>query len=95
MSDPRDLILEPVVSEKSYDLIEQYNTYTFLVDRRATKDQIRHAMERIFEVRVVKVNTLIRRGKRKRTRWVMGRRSDIKRAMVTLAPGDSVDVFGV
>ncbi len=95
MSDPRDLILEPVVSEKSYDLIEQHNTYTFLVDRRATKDQIRHAMERIFDVRVVKVNTLIRRGKRKRTRWVMGRRSDIKRAMVTLAPGDSVDVFGV
>lgn len=95
MSDPRDLILEPVVSEKSYDLIEQYNTYTFLVDRRATKNQIRHAMERIFEVRVVKVNTLNRRGKRKRTRWVMGRRSDIKRAMVTLAPGDSVDVFGV
>lgn len=95
MSDPRDLIIEPVVSEKSYDLIEQYNTYTFLVDRRATKDQIRHAMERIFDVRVVKVNTLNRRGKRKRTRWVMGRRSDIKRAMVTLAPGDSVDVFGV
>lgn len=95
MSDPRDLIIEPVVSEKSYDLIEQYNTYTFLVDRRATKDQIRHAMEQIFQVRVVKVNTLNRRGKRKRTRWVMGRRSDIKRAMVTLAPGDSVDVFGV
>lgn len=95
MPDPRDLIIEPVVSEKSYDLIEQYNTYTFLVDRRATKDQIRHAMEQIFEVRVVKVNTLNRRGKRKRTRWVMGRRSDIKRAMVTLAPGDSVDVFGV
>ena len=95
MSDPRDLIIEPVVSEKSYDLIEQYNTYTFLVDRRATKDQIRHAMERIFDVWVVKVNTLNRRGKRKRTRWVMGRRSDIKRAMVTLAPGDSVDVFGV
>ena len=95
MPDPRDLIIEPVVSEKSYDLIEQYNTYTFLVDRRATKDQIRHAMEQIFEVRVVKVNTLNRRGKRKRTRWVMGCRSDIKRAMVTLAPGDSVDVFGV
>lgn len=95
MSDPRDLIIEPVVSEKSYDLIEQYNTYTFLVDRRATKNQIRHAMERIFDVRVVRVNTLNRRGKRKRTRWVMGRRSDIKRAMVTLAPGDSVDVFGV
>ncbi len=95
MSDPRDLILEPVVSEKSYDLIEQYNTYTFLVDRRATKNQIRDAIERIFEVRVVKVNTLNRRGKRKRTRWLVGRRSDIKRAMITLAAGDSVDVFGV
>ena len=95
MKDPRDVIRAPVVSEKSYDLIEQLNTYTFEVDRRANKTEIRKAVQEIFEVDVLQVNTMNRRGKRKRTGWVVGRRSDSKRALVTLAPGDSIDIFGV
>ncbi len=95
MKDPRDVILEPVVSEKSYDLIEDRNTYTFVVDRRSNKTEIRQAVQRIFEVEVVKVNTMNRKGKLKRTGWVVGKRRDTKRALVTLAPGDSIDIFGV
>jgi large subunit ribosomal protein L23 len=95
VKDPRDVILEPVVSEKSYDLIEDFNTYTFLVDRRINKTEIRQAIEAIFDVDVVKVNTMNRRGKVKRTGWKFGRRSDTKRALVTLAEGDQIDIFGV
>lgn len=95
MSDPRDVILEPIVSEKSYDLIQDNNTYTFVVDRRANKTHIKQAIEAIFDVRVVSVNTLNRKGKRKRTGYVMGRRKDTKRAMVKLAIGDSIDIFEV
>jgi len=93
--DPRDVIYEPIVSEKSYDLIEDANTYTFLVDPRANKTEIRQAIESIFDVRVVRVNTMNRRGKNKRTGWVVGKRADTKRAMVTLATGDEIDIFGV
>lgn len=95
MKDPRDVILLPVISEKSYDLIEEHNTYTFIVDRRARKGEIREAVEVLFDVPVLKVNTLNRRGKRKRTRTVMGKRPDTKRAMVTLPPGHAVGIFGV
>ncbi len=95
MKDPRDVILAPVVSEKSYDLIEDLNTYTFVVDRRANKTEIRQAVSRIFDVDVLKVNTINRKGKQKRTGWVVGKRSDSKRALVTLAPGDTIDIFGV
>ncbi|HSM00815.1 MAG TPA: 50S ribosomal protein L23 [Acidimicrobiia bacterium] len=95
MKDPRDVIIEPIVSEKSYDLIEDDNTYTFLVDRRTTKTEIREAVESIFDVRVVRVNTMNRKGKRKRTGWVYGTRSSSKRALVTLAEGDEIDIFGV
>lgn len=94
MKDPRDIILLPVISEKSYDLIEEHNTYTFIVDRRARKGEIREAVEVLFDVPVLKVNTLNRRGKRKRTRTVMGKRPDTKRAMVTLPPGHTVGIFG-
>lgn len=95
MNNPRDIILAPVVSEKSYDLIEDRNTYTFIVDRRANKTQIRRAVQEIFEVDVLKVNTMNRKGKLKRTGWVVGRRRNTKRALVTLAPGNSIDIFGV
>ena len=95
MKDPRDVILLPVISEKSYDLIAAHNTYTFIVDRRARKQDIREAVEALFDVPVLKVNTLNRRGKRKRTRFVVGRRPDTKRAMVTLPPGHTVEIFGV
>lgn len=95
MKDPRDVILLPVISEKSYDLIEEHNTYTFIVDRRARKEEIREAVETLFEVPVLKVNTLNRKGKRKRTRFVVGKRQDTKRAMVTLPRGHTVGIFGV
>ncbi len=95
MKDPRDVIFEPVVSEKTYDLIERTNTYTFLVDPRSNKEEIRDAISSIFEVSVVRVNTMNRKGKLKRTGYVMGKRSDTKRALVTLVDGDSIDIFGV
>ena len=95
MKDPRDVIIQPVVSEKSYDLIDRNNTYTFVVDRRARKEEIRRAVEVLFDVRVLRVNTLNRKGKRKRTRFTMGKRADTKRAMVTLPIGQTVDIFGM
>lgn len=95
MKNPRDIIFAPVVSEKSYDLIEDSNTYTFEVDPRANKTEVRQAIEAIFGVKVVRVNTQNRKGKLKRTGWVMGKRPDRKRAMVTLAAGHEIDIFGV
>lgn len=90
-----EVILAPVVSEKSYDLIEFQNKYTFEVDPRANKQEIRRAVEELFDVRVVKVNTMNRAGKRKRYGWKVGKRRDVKRAVVQLAIGDSIDLFGV
>lgn len=95
MKDPRDIILEPVVSEKSYDLIEHRNTYTFLVDRRSNKTEIKQAIHSIFGVTVTRVNTQNRQGKVKRTGQVQARRKNVKRALVTLVTGDTIDLFGV
>ncbi|MBT8207915.1 MAG: 50S ribosomal protein L23 [Acidimicrobiia bacterium] len=95
MKDPRDVILKPVVSEKSYDLIQDQNTYTFLVHKTANKTEIKLAIAKIFDVKVDRVNTMNRKGKRKRTGYVMGRRADVKRALVTLSPGNSIDIFEV
>jgi large subunit ribosomal protein L23 len=95
MRTAHDIILAPVVSEKSYQLIEDHNTYTFEVDPRASKEQIRDAVEKVFGVEVLRVNTMNRQGKRKRYGYKMGRRKHIKRAVVTLAEGDSIDLFGV
>ena len=95
MRDLRDVILAPVVSEKSYDLIENNNTYTFMVDQRSNKSEIKSAVELVFGVRVVRVNTMNRKGKLKRQGWKMGRRKNTKRALVTLAAGSSIDLFGV
>ena len=94
MSDPRDVILRPVVSEKSYALLDQ-GVYTFVVDPRAGKTEIRQAVEAIFNVRVTNVNTLNRQGKRKRNRrtGTFGTRADAKRAIVRLAAGDRIDLF--
>jgi len=94
MSDPRDLIIEPIVSEKSYALLER-NVYTFRVHPDATKPQIHDAVEAVFNVRVIKVNTLNRKGKRKRNRrtYTFGKRADTKRAIVTLHPDDRIDLF--
>ncbi len=95
MKSAHDVVLEPVVSEKSYDLIEKFNTYTFIVDPRSNKTEIRQAVEEIFDVKVTRVNTQNRKGKVKRTGYVVGKRKDVKRALVTLAPDDSIDLFGV
>lgn len=95
MKNPRDIIFEPIVSEKSYDLIEDANTYTFVVDRRANKTEIKQAVASIFDVRVLSVNTLNRKGKLKRTGYVLGKRKDTKRALVKLADGDKIDIFEV
>jgi large subunit ribosomal protein L23 len=94
MSDPRSIILRPVVSEKSYGLLDS-GVYTFVVDPRASKIEISQAVETIFNVRVAKVNTLNRKGKRKRNRksQTFGSRPDTKRAIVTLAPGGRIDLF--
>ncbi len=92
---PRDVVLEPVVSEKSYDLIQELNTYTFVVDKRSNKTEIKQAVAEIFDVRVVSVNTINRKGKVKRTGYKTGRRKNTKRALVTLAVGDSIDIFEV
>jgi large subunit ribosomal protein L23 len=88
----RDVIVRPVVSEKSYAGIER-NTYTFLVDPRANKTEIKEAVQAIWDVRVTSVNTLKRRGKVKRRGYTRGRRPDEKRAIVTLAPGDTIEIF--
>jgi large subunit ribosomal protein L23 len=90
---PRDILLRPVVSEKSYGLLDE-NKYTFVVAPHANKTQIRQAVEEVFRVKVTGVNTLNRQGKRRRTRSGYGKRPDIKRAIVTLAEGDRIDIFG-
>ncbi|MCL1587428.1 MAG: 50S ribosomal protein L23 [Actinomycetia bacterium] len=95
MKNPRDIIFEPVVSEKSYDLVSQNNTYSFIVDPRSNKTEIKQAIESIFEVRVVSVSTMNRQGKRKRTGATIGRRKATKRALVTLQDGDSIEFFEV
>ena len=92
--DHRDVIIAPVVSEKSYGLIDR-DAYTFNVAPAANKIQIRQAVESIFGVRVLKVNTLNRKGKAKRNRksGTLGHRSDTKRAVVTLVEGDRIELF--
>ncbi|HEV7564880.1 MAG: large subunit ribosomal protein [Microbacteriaceae bacterium] len=89
--DPRDIIIAPVVSEKSYSLIDE-GKYTFLVDPRANKTEIKLAIEKIFKVQVASINTLNRQGKTLRTKFGMGKRKDTKRAIVTLKSG-SIDIF--
>ena len=91
---PREVILQPVVSEKSYGLLDA-NAYTFKVHPDANKLEIRQPVESIFDVRLAKVTTANRRGKRKRNRrsFTYGRRPDTKRAIVTLVEGDTIDLF--
>ena len=90
--DPRDIIIAPVVSEKTYNLMDE-GKYTFLVDPRSNKTEIKYAIESIFGVKVASVNTLNRPGKRRRTRFGWGQRKSTKRAIVTLKDG-SIDIFG-
>ena len=92
MKSPRDVIIRPVVSEKSYAGLEG-NRYTFLVHPQANKTEIKEAIQSIWNVRVLSVNTLHRKGKQKRFRFTVGSRPDQKRAMVTLAAGDAIEIF--
>ena len=92
MKDPRDIIIRPVVSEKSYEAFDG-NVYTFVVAPDANKIEIRKAVEELFATRVATVRTINRKGKRKRTRMGTGKRPDQKRAVVTLAEGDSIEIF--
>ena len=91
--DPRDILLKPVISEKSYGLLDE-NKYTFEVHPDANKTEIKIAVEKVFGVTVTSVNTLNRQGKQRRTRYGMGKRKDTKRAIVSVAPGDRIDIFG-
>jgi large subunit ribosomal protein L23 len=94
VKNPRDVIIAPVVSEKSYSLLDA-GAYTFEVHPEASKPEIHDAVEAIFGVKVTKVNTLNRKGKRKRNRrtFTFGKRPDTKRAIVTLAEGETIDLF--
>ncbi len=91
--DPKlfDVILSPVITEKATALSE-HNKVVFRVAKNATKPQIKHAVERLFDVKVASVNTLVRKGKVKRFKGILGQQSDVKKAVVTLAPGQSIDV---
>jgi large subunit ribosomal protein L23 len=93
ITDPRDVLIAPVISEKSYGLLDE-GKYTFEVRPDANKTQIRQAVESVFGVTVTGVNTLNRSGKRKRTRFGYGKRKDTKRAIVSLAEGERIEIFG-
>lgn len=96
MKDPRDVVLAPIVSEKSYELLEA-NVYTFRVHPDASKPEIKDAVESLFDVTVLKVNTMNRKGKRRRNRRNLsyGLKPDTKRALITLAEGDEIELFDV
>mgnify|MGYP005814877743 CR=1 FL=1 len=89
---PRDILIRPIVSEKSYALMDE-GKYTFEVDPRANKTEIKIAVEQIFGIKVQSVNTINRKGKARRTRFGIGKRKDVKRAIVTVGAGDAIDIF--
>lgn len=93
IADPRDILISPVVSEKAYGLLDE-NKYTFIVAPDANKTQIKIAVEEVFGVKVTSVNTMNREGKRVRTRTGFGRKASTKRAIVSVAAGDRIDIFG-
>ena len=93
INDPRDILISPVISEKSYGLLDE-NKYTFIVSPDANKTQIKIAVEQVFGVKVTGVNTINRQGKTMRTKFGTGKRANTKRAIVSLADGDRIDIFG-
>mgnify|MGYP002737156876 CR=1 FL=1 len=90
--DPRDILIAPVVSEKSYALLDE-NKYTFIVAPQANKTEIKIAVEQVFGVKVLNVHTINRQGKTRRTRFGLGKRPNTKRAIVSVAAGDRIDIF--
>jgi large subunit ribosomal protein L23 len=92
MNSPYEVIIRPVVSERSYDLMEQ-GKYTFEVARNAPKEEIRAAIEKLFDVHVIKVNTINVKPKNKRVRYQYGKTRQWKKAIVTVAPGEEIEIF--
>lgn len=92
MKDPREVIIRPIISEHSYDMMQE-NVYTFEVAKSANKVEIAQAVEEIFDVTVVKVNTLNVKAKPKRVHYQVGKTRTWKKAMVTVAEGDSIEIF--
>ena len=90
-----DVLLAPVISEKSYDRISESNSYTFFVHPKTNKLEIKKAVEQMFDVSVLRVNTMYRKGKKKRFGFVYGQQSDKKIAIVTLPEGQTIEAFGV
>ena len=90
-----DVLISPVISEKSYDRIADSNSYTFFVHPKTDKPQIKKAVEQIFDVNVLRVNTMYRKGKKKRFGYVFGQQSNRKIAIVTLSEGETIEAFGV
>ena len=90
-----DVLIAPVISEKSYDRIADSNSYTFFVHPKTDKPQIKKAVEQMFDVNVLKVNTMYRKGKKKRFGYVFGQQSTRKIAIVTLSDGETIEAFGV
>ena len=90
-----DVLIAPVISEKSYDRIADSNSYTFFVHPKNDKPQIKKAVEQIFDVNVLRVNTMYRKGKKKRFGYVFGQQSNRKIAIVTLSEGETIEAFGV
>ena len=90
-----DVLIAPVISEKSYDRIADSNSYTFFVHPKTDKPQIKKAVEQMFDVNVLRVNTMYRKGKKKRFGYVFGQQSTRKIAIDTLSEGETIDAFGV
>ena len=90
-----DVLVRPLISEKSYDRLSENNAYTFVVHSKSSKPEIRNAVEQLFDVEVVSVNTMNKKGKNKRFGFIIGRQSDKKIAIVTLKEGDTIEEFGV
>ena len=90
-----DVLIAPVISEKSYERIADSNSYTFFVHPKTDKPQIKKAVEQIFDVNVLRVNTMYRKGKKKRFGYVFGQQSNRKIAIVTLSEGETIEAFGV
>ena len=96
MLDPERILVRPRITEKSHALAEKGSTYVFEVDRASTKDQIRQAVEKMYGskgIHVLKVRTLVQRGKARRLRAIQGRTSTFKKAYVTLKAGETIDVL--
>ena len=90
-----DVLIQPLISEKSYDRIADSNSYTFFVHTSSTKPEIKKAVEEIFEVDVLSVNTMYKKGKKKRFGYVLGQQSTRKVVIVTLGEGQTIEAFGV